>query len=375
MMKEIAFQPGKFQPMVEIAQRDSGLPAPAETDFAGLTEVAEATLQVATAASRGYGSVLSDPVPKPKLAKIIGYILTCRNIVEQFLAIGIHTRLTTPLRSASLSPLEPIVRAYNYYGHFELDGKMYVGRALEETLIDCLFWLKHNATASVADGTKDSVSVALTFSNIDTDYYHLSPDGEIAFGKRKNLKDYILQLVSYISTEDSFDRDKKIPVLTFLLDVSSEASLVNFLRTVKTILPTWTTPDRAITDDPPETHKAAMKKLFGSEYSTEGDTIPVSKFTGSITFAYNTLRRISIEYGYAMKTIPIPKYEGGSAAQLASYNDDVLTSSVQVSLADSTAAVAFTTSFGVAPRYKSAPLHERAELLRELISQSLLPVR
>nr|QED88096.1 hypothetical protein [Colletotrichum gloeosporioides partitivirus 1] len=375
MMKEIAFQPGKFQPMVEIAQRDSGVPAPADTNFAGLSEVALATLEVAHAASRGYGSVVSDPTPKSRLAHVIGYVLACRNIVEQLLHVGVHARVTTPLRSANLSLLEPIVRAYNYYGHFELEGKLYVGRALETDLIERLFWLRQHAHADVADGTRSNVTTtAAAYSEIDTDFYHIDSSGEIAFGKRKPLKDYILDLVSYIHGLDSVTVNEKLPLLAFLLDVSTEASLNNFLRTAKTI-PGFVPPTRNSDDEPTAAHKAAMKKLFGNEYSSTDDTIPLSRFTGSITNAYNTARRVSLEYGYAMKTIPIPKYEGGSAAQLASYDDDVLSSNVQVSLSDSTAAVAFTTCFGVSRRFKSAPTHDRAELLRELVSLSLLPVR
>jgi len=62
-MKEISFQPGKFQPIVEISQRDSGVPDSTDTNFEGLEEVAVATLQVSLASSRGYGSVISDPTP------------------------------------------------------------------------------------------------------------------------------------------------------------------------------------------------------------------------------------------------------------------------------------------------------------------------
>jgi hypothetical protein len=377
MMKEIAFQPGKFQPVIEIAQRDSGLPAPADTDFSGLIEVSSATLQVANAASRGYGSVVVDPVPLTRMANVIGYVLAARNIVEQLLHVGVHTRLSTPLRSAQLSLLEPIVRAYNYFGHFELDGKTYVSRDLVSSLVYYLFQLRQTATIENADGSKfTNLSTGNPLDDIDLDFYHINSSGEIAFGKRTHLKMYILILVKYITglTESVLPVDEKIPLLSYLLDVSTEASLTNFLRSAKTITG-FAPPSRDFDSEPTAAHRAAMKKLFGNEYSSPDDVIPISKFTGSITNAYNLARRITTERSYGMRTMPIPKYEGGSAAQLAYLTDDVLTSAVNLSLSDSTAAVAFTTSYGVSRRYKSAPSQERTELLRELVSTSLLPTR
>lgn len=374
MVKEQAFQPGRFSPVVEIAQRDSGLPAAADTNFVGISEVAENTLSVARAASRGFGSQVADPTPAARLALIFGYLLAARNSVEQLLHVGVFTRLTTVLKNAQVSPLEPLVRAYNYFGHFELDGKTYVTRGLERVLIECVFNLRKFATADVADAIRYTETPG-NIQDIDLDFYHLSSEGEIVFGKLKPLKDTLMDLVKYISSEDfNLSNDEKLPLLKYLLDVSTESGLNNFLRTARTYSG-FTPPGRDFASEPTAAHKAAMKKLFGSEFSSANDTIPITKFTGSITLAYNTLRRVSVEHSYAMKTIPIPKYEGGSAAQLAALVDDVLVSQVPLSLSDSTAATAFTTSYGVNRSYKSAPNLERNELLRELISQSLLPVR
>lgn len=374
-MKEVAFQPGRFQPVVEIAQRDSGVPAPADTDFSGLEEVALTTLEVAAASSRGFGSTISDPVPRSKLSQVIGYVLAARNIVEQLLVTGVHTRVTTPLRAATVSPLEPIVRAYNYFGHFEYESKLYVARGLSDLLVLYLFRLRQFATLEVAHGTKHTVTdPKLDWDDIDLGFYHLRSDGEIGFGKQKVLKDYLLDLVQYIHAFTGFTTDEKIVWLSYVLDVSNEASLTAFIRTAKSVTG-FDPPPRTVNDEPSDKHKAAMKRLFGQEYSSAGDTIPTSRLNGSITNAYNTLRRVSQEYGYGMKTIPVPKYEGGSAAQLAYLIDDVLVSSVPLSLSDSTAATAFTTSYGVSRLYRSMPNLDRDQLLRELVAQSLLPVR
>jgi len=372
MMKEVAFQPGKFEPVVEVSQRDSGLPAPVETNFVGLEEVSKSTLLVANAANRGTGSVFPDVVPVASAANIISVVLALRNIVEQLLFINVYTRVTTPLRSPRLTVLEPIVRAYNYYGHFSIDDKAYVARGLEFLLVKYLFEARSVCTQEVADGTKWTTRGST--SDIDFSFYHLNDSGEIEFGKRMPLKDYLIKLVKDIDniTDSS---DLAIPILRDILQISNEASLVNFLRTIRQGYPDWTPPSRNLETDPTDAHKKAMKKLFGKEYSSQDETIPISLFTAPITLGYAFIRRVTTERSYAMKTIPIPAYEGGSKSQLATYRDDILLSDVPLSLGESTAAVAFTQSFGSLRAFNSAPAVEREELLRELVSQSLLPAR
>lgn len=371
-MKEIAFQPGAFEPVVEVSQRDSGLPAPVETNFAGLEEVSKSTLLVANAANRGTGSVFPDVVPVASAANIISVVLALRNIVEQLLFINIHTRVTTPLRSPRLAILEPIVRAYNYYGHFTIDDKSYVARGLEFQLVKLLFQARNLCTPEVADGTKWTKRGDL--SDIEFDFYHLNDSGEIEFGKRMPLKNYLMILVKDIDNIDD-SPDVAIPILRDILSISTEASLVNFLRTTRSRYPDWTPPSRNLDSEPTEQHKQAMKKVFGKEFSSPGDTIPVSLFTAPINSGYSFIRRVTIERSYAMKTLPIPAYEGGSKSQLATYRDDILVSEVPLSLGESTAATAFTQSFGSLRAFNSAPSIEREELLRELVSQSLLPSR
>jgi hypothetical protein len=372
MRKEVAFQPGKFTPVVEVSQRDSGLPAPAETSFKGLEEVSKTTLLVGTAAAKGKGGLVTDPTPATAIALIIGSLLTVRNCCEQFLHLGIHTRVSTPATKPNGEFLEPIIRAYQYYGHFVYDGKTYVTRAIEKFLIRGLFDLAVYATQDVAEGTKWTNAITpTTYADIDLDFYHLNESGEISFGKQYPLKEYLERLVSYVVQNDNIATiDERLPLLAQILEIATEDSLKRFLRYART-LNGWTTPDRSSGDIPTDKHKAAMKKLFGKEYSSTGDVIPNASFVSAVNRAYATFRRVSIERSYAMKTIRFPKYEGGSASQLATSIDDVLYSTIPLSLADSTAALAFTTSYGCVQRLHSAPGYERDELLRELVSQSL----
>lgn len=373
MPKEIAFQPGKFTPVVEVSQRDSGLPAPAETSFQGLEEISKSTLLVGTAASKGKGGVVTDPTPATSLALIIGQLLTVRNVVEQLLFLGVHCRVGNPATKPNGEFLEPMVRAYQYYGHFVYDGKTYVTRALEKFLIRGLFDLSVYATQNVADGYKwDANLPPGSYADIDLDFYHLSESGDIVYGTIYPLKEYIEKLVSYVSENDNLGTvDYRLSLLQQILEISTEDSLKRFLRHART-LPGWQTPDRNSNDTPTDKHKAAMKKLFGKDYSSPNDVIPNGSFVSAVNRAYALLRRVSVERSYAMKTIRFPKYEGGSASQLACSIDDVLYSSIPLSLSDSTAALAFTTSYGCVQRNHSAPGHERDELLRELVSQSLL---
>jgi len=373
MMKEIAFQPGQFSPVVEVSQRQTGVPAPADTNFQGLEDVARSTLLVANASSRGFGASIPDTVTVSRISLVIGVLMAARNCVEQLLHVGVPLKVTTPLRSPNGDFLEPIVRAYNYYGHFELDGKLFVTRGLERILLNNLFALRQYATQEVSDGTKQTVtladSAARSFSDIDLDFYRFDDSGNVAFGKVFPLKEYIVRLVKYIA--DFGGLDERLPLLQRCLDITTEDGLKAFLRYART-LDGWSTPSRQFAPDPSDKHKAAMRALFGNAYSSADEVIPVSKFVEAINRAYQLLRRVSLERSYGMKTIRIPKYEGGSASQLAAYTDDVLFSTVPLSVSDSTAAVGFTTSYGSFARYQSAPGHEKDELLRELTAQSVI---
>lgn len=371
--KEVAFQPGKFTPVVEVSQRDSGIPAPAETSFVGLEEVSKTTLLVATAASSGRGAVIADPTPVPKLALIIGTILTIRNVVEQLQFLGVHCRVGTPASKPNGEFLEPLIRAYQYYGHFLYDGKTFVARGLGDTLVKSLFRLKNIATNEVRDGLKwTSFLTDSQFQDLEMDFYYLNESGDIGFGKQYPLKEYIEKLVSYVSENDGLGNvNFRLPLLLQILEISTEDALRRFLRYART-LEGWNTPTRDRPDTPSDKHKAAMKKLFGKDYSSPDDVIPNASFVTAVNNAYALLRRVSLERSYGMKTIRFPKYEGGSASQLASSYDDVLYSTVPLSLSDSTAAQAFETSYGCIMRHHSAPGHERDELLRELVSQSLI---
>nr|QKO02080.1 hypothetical protein [Macrophomina phaseolina partitivirus 1] len=371
MKKDTAFQPGKFTPVVEVSQRNSGVPAPADSNFAGLEEVASTTLTVSLASSRGLGAVIPDPVMISRLALVIGHVLAARNIAEQLQFINVFIRTGNALRNARVTCLEPIVRAYNYYGHFEFNEKTYVTRGLERLLVQYLFSLRQYATPEVANGTKQTVTAPNALEDIDIDFYGITPSGDIGFTRRYDLKAYLLRLVNYITNWDDLTNDVKLPLLRDVLDVTTEDGLRQMLRHLRT-LPGFQQPPDAFANDPTDKHKSAMKKLFGDSYSNDGDVIPVSKFTSAISHAYALLRRVSLERSYAMKTTEFPRYEGGSATQLAHHLDDVLSSEVPLPMTDSTAALAFTTSWRSVRRFVSAPGLERDELLRELVSQSLI---
>jgi len=368
----VTFQPGKFSPVVEVSQRSSGLPAPADTDFAGLEEVSSATLLLSRAASRGTGAIVDDPTPTSRIALIIGSLLAARNIVEQLNFLGVFTRVSGVLRSARGQFLEPFVRAYNFYGHFELEGKTYVTRGLEEQYIRYLFNLRKYATRGVAEGTK-YVETGGDLRAIDLQLYRLSKTGDVVFSRMKPLKAYLLDLVQTIINAD-MTVDSKVPFITDCLDVSSEDALAHFIRRVRFLIPEMPIPDRETLPAPSDDHKKAMKKLFNAEYSSDGDVVPNALFVSGVNEAYSLLRRISLELSSRMKTIDFPKYEGGSASQLAELVDDTLFSSVSLSLVDSTAALAFTTCYGTSARFKSAPGITREELLRELVAQSIITI-
>nr|AGJ03720.1 hypothetical protein [Ustilaginoidea virens mycovirus] len=365
------FRPGRFSPVVEVSLRDSGSPAPAESDFSAFETVSTVTLDVANAAARGSGAVLPSAVPNSSIGKVIGLLLACKNIVEQLTFLSVYARVSGPLRQ-SPECLEPIVRLYNYYGHFAHDGKLYVSRGLEQSLVSFLFQLRNWSSPDLTALAKNVVLIkASEFDAIDLSFYGLGPDGNIVFRKRKDFKKYIRELISALTTSD-IDDDSVLPLVRMTLDTTTEDGLVNLLRFLRHEHPDFGIPDRNFEGNPTPEHTAAMKKLFGASYSADDEVIPVAKFSESISRAFSLLRLVTTERSYVMKSIPIPRYEGGSAAQLASLVDDVLYAEIPLSLDDSTVASAVAITHGSGARFRSAPNIDRDETLRALVSQSLI---
>lgn len=372
MAANVAFQPGKFTPVVEVAMRDNGQFLPAETDFSGLEEITSTTLSLANARARGSGAVLPDPVPGFKISMIIGFLLAARNVAEQLSFLGIVTKFSGPLRSAQPAMLEPLVRAYNYYGHFELHGKQYVARGLETHLLRYLFKLVHYATAECAEGTKHTVAHK-DFANIDSDWYSFSASGEIVYSRVNTLYERVNALVNYISQDwEEVSIERRLGYMRQALDVSTESGLSSALRFFRSLPGFKFSQDQLPEDGPSAAHRAAMKAFFGGEFCSPGDVVPTSKFSAAVSRAYQLLRRVTDERSAYMKTCRLPRYEGGSASQLGGLVDDLLTADTPLSLADSTAALALTMSHSSSGRFRMATDHDKDELRRELVSQSLL---
>jgi hypothetical protein len=373
MSGNVDFTPGAFQPVIEVSQRPSTNPVGYPVNYSGLNDVSEVTLEVAKASNRGAGAVFPDPTPIVRLSLVLGTLLSLRNLAEVFKSTGIFTRLNTPLTAPNGQFLESIIRAYNHYGDFKIDGKTYAPIDAESLFIESLLLLVNNATREVADGTKNTI-VGADLSILETKYFGIDSSGNVILDNDKPLKDYILELVTHINGLDLEALDK-ICLLRDLLDVSNEQTLTAFLRYLRTLssagIPSRES-DTPFSDD----FKKQFKKLFPKGPTVENKAVLSPQlFTAAITNGYNLFRRLSLEHSYAFKTVSFPRYEGGTKAQLASYVDDVLFSDVQLSLSESTAAIAFTTSSGARRSYASAPTIEREQLIRELVTQSVTRAR
>lgn len=374
MSNNVDFTPGVFQPVIEVSQRPSQNPVGYPVNYQGLNDVSLATLEVAKAANRGSGAVFSDPTPASRLSLVLGTLLSLRNLAEVFKSIGVFTRLNTPLVSPNGQFLESIVRAYNHFGDFKIEGKNYAPIDPESVFLESLLILTKYSTSEVASGSKYTENGA-DLDALPTSNFCIDTAGNVAITTQQlPLMDYVLKLVTHVNGLD-LSPLLRISLLRDLLDVSNEQSLTSFIRHVRTISSVPLPPrdeDAPLSDD----FKKNFKKLFPKAPSPENGTVLSPQFfTPAITSGYNLFRRLSLEHSYAFRTVPFPRYEGGTKAQLANYVDDVLFSDVQLSLSESTAAVAFSTSVGSRRLYASAPTIERDQLLRELIEQSVIRTR
>jgi hypothetical protein len=370
-MSNVTFTPGKFEPVIEVAQKATPLPIGFHVDYSGLKDVTIQTVQVTSAAARGSGSNLNEVTPVQVIGEIVKALLTARIAAEVLRIHGIHTKFTSALCNASLSILEPIVKAYNYYGTFERDGKLYSPRDAAKSLISSLITLRHLVTPAKVDCIANTVNGTVAqFNAINFDYFDIDDSGQIVFNLDEPTNEHALTILADICAQN-IDADLRLILAREATQLSTKASVTAFRRFAGTL--GYVVPQPAQLAVPPAAFGPALNAVIGQNIQLNpGNAIPNAVILSAISRGYAFLRRITTERSHVMKTLGIPKYEGGSVAQLASYHDDVLFSDTPLSLSDATGALVLGFNKSTTRHFVSAPGVDRDETLRDLISKSLI---
>jgi hypothetical protein len=372
-MSNIAFTPNKFEPVIEVAQKATSQPIGFNLDFDGFGEFAEHVVHVSNASARGYGSSINEVMTATQIGEVFRTLFSARLAAEVLKFEGVHTKFTSALCNSSPPVLEPLVKAYGYYGHFERDGKSYAPRDAEGLLVRSLIKLCHLCHPNRVNNLHNHVSgTGAQYNAIDGDYFCLDDAGQVIYTDRQPLEDYVLTVVNDVLAQGALSTSQQLALVREATQIASESGLYAFRRYALTQgYPAM--PNRNTHPAPPAALNTGLNAVLGQQITlVNGTALPNAVLLAAISRGYQILRRISTERQYVMKTMSFPKYEGGTPAQLASYVDDVLFSDTPLSLSDSTGAVALGFNNCTVRNFASHPGLDKQDLARQIAQKSII---
>jgi hypothetical protein len=375
----VNFTPGAFEPVIQTTLQPGQPPVGVHVEYDGFLDLVEDAFLLGRNASSGRGGNADFDVPMTKQAsKAVGHLLAARSICEQYQAVEKKMpKVANALTKPPCELPEPIAKAFNYFGHFEVDNKLYATFDLEQKLTYHVVCMSKYATEGLAnlDSDKYEPTEDTQVKNVQYSRFGINAAGEFCAKARTTLDVFLTNLCKNIlaASHESLSLPEKLQLIEVTSKIGTEYALtphVNYLKSKGVKIP-----DRTLNGDPSEAHTKALKAIFGTEeFPTQvGAVLKTSVVLSKITLAYRILNLLVDTIRPAMKTIRLGKYEGGSRAQLAFVDKDtgLTSSSVPLSLADLTFAAACLP--GIAPsRMYVGTIMDDPRLVREtLIRQAI----
>jgi len=374
----VAFTPGAFEPVIQTSLQPDALPIGIHATYDGFFDLTEETFLMARNASSGRGGNSDFTVPMVQQAsKVVGHLLAARSVCEQYQAIEKKMpKVANALTKPPVELPEPIAKAFNYFGHFEIDGKLYSQFNLEEKLTYHLVHMSKYATEGLASLDIDDYEHPEANTNhVLYSRFGINAAGEFCCKAQTTLETFLESLCTAILAAPAarLSSIEKLQLVNTASKVGSEhglSSLVNYLRGKGV-----TIPGRNLNGNPPETHTNALKTIFGiDEFPTAtGSVLKTSVVLSKITLAFRILYLLVDVVTPSIKTIRLGKYEGGSRAQLVFVDKETgySSSTVPVSLADLTFAAACLPGTAPSRMFHGTIMDDPALVRSTLIRQAL----
>jgi hypothetical protein len=361
-MATVPFQPGKFQPLITIGVKPVEEPEALLPDFGGLERVTKRTAQLAYVKSSGQGGALGfDRRTIDGDSKIVAHTLAARNICEQLRVTSkLHTRFTSPLCNPTCELFEPVSKVYNYYGHVEVsDKKLSIQDGANALAKELVSLAKYATTARTTEASR--VDHPGNLQDVDFRLLTVDPNGDLASTRRMPLEDRTIVFAQSFLQSNNLDKHAKRTLAQDMLNASTERGFVFVMRMAKERGYTNAEEQAVVTalpDPADDRHRDALRALFEDPNLSvaDGETIPAKKVIAVVNRAYQCIRRFVTSLDFRMKTLTIPKYEGGSRAQLAwTDQSDVLYSEYELGADEVTVAYVMKTTSSAKLRYRVAP--------------------
>lgn len=373
-MASPAFTPGKFKPVITLHQTSSPDATGISVNYDGLEDVAKTCIERICANVYGYGTVGDEPIDAVHFAKIARNFLKARISAETLAKQGVHTKFTSQLINPSVSLFEPLAKAYNVFGPFKHNGIDYASNAARIDLCDALIELCHYSTDSVGSGSGNAVQGTIQNLNaVDTSYFTIGPNQAVQTTHQMSLRNYIPVICDTIA-QSTLLPELRLELISSACELSTETQLQNFSRRVIAhgipAMPARTHPTLPV----PQQHIAAAAAVFGQNINHLGNnnvTVPNVIFNSAISNAVLLINRIAQQNEPYMNVVRLLRFESGTAAQLATYNDGILESESPISLSDATAVMLLNPRYSVPSFFASAPKIEADEARRLIVDKSL----
>ena len=361
---------GRFTSVVQTTLHPSPGAIALSTDYSGLDIVVKSAVRAAHSAVIGLGGAQNvHATTISNMASTVSRLLEVRNIAEQLKELGIYTKYTDILTTTELILLEPVTRAYNYYGSFYRHDKRYLARGLEDRLAAGLIKLCAQVNYEQLNNQNEIGMSSEEFSQLNLEHYTIDSSGELIFRATAcSFRQRVLDIIVCIA-QCKVDPDVRISLTRCATDLSDEISLLQFksLLLKKGIFPVSHSPAASLT----QAHEDGARKLLQQEAFTSDTSISSAVIYPKITVAFSICRHVTSLLSLKMRTLRVGSYRGGTAAQLTTLEDSVLYSEVPLNADEINMAVACSMSVGAAMRFRCCPPEDRDNLIRQLVMQSM----
>jgi len=375
------FQPGRFAPVIEIVLAPTSTIEDIDVDYTGLLDITRESIWSSHRAAQAFGTGLGyDPTFVESDAEVTYHFLAARNLAEQLKVDNRYPKASGALIHSPVEVLEPIAKAYNYYGHLDVEGKRMLARDAERQLAQHLVNIMIMATQgrSNVGSAANNVTAAQTASiRASLDYFYIDPDGDLAITYQPLLSEVKRQVAVAVLGDGAIDPSVRSTVAVDILSCGNFYSLNTIVHDAERRyaltagLIAAAIANRAA---PPGALQASLRILLGdNNYAVvDGGKVPNAKVVGSVNRASRIVTRITGALRARMRHLSLARYETGSRAQLAVLRDGILQSPVHLGLDEITLAVAISMAKSSAFRYAMIPNRARESVVYELVEMSVI---
>jgi hypothetical protein len=324
-----SFQPGMFEPIIQIGTHPDETYSAFDVDFGFFTETVEDIGRLSFMGATGIsGAADFDQTAIQGDFNALSHYLNLRSMLGCMdKTEGFHARINTPVTAPELRVIEPIAKLAQQIGEFTHDGVKYSPRDPRRRALESLFYMIKTCT----EERRTQFSTALRPGDLDLldfDYIKFAENGDVVTNKTLPLESKILALLNWLTTPGTIrDKQAVLGLVRRVSEVSNQQHLSLIERDIITQgYATRIELDTLYPDlpDPPNNNiRNTIRQLFGIPNYNFGQAIPLSRIRPFLTVATDIFRKVEQYLSPVYKHLTVPRYEGGTVVQLTQADYDL----------------------------------------------------